>query len=67
MWFSIMVGWIIKTLVVRFGGSKLYTDFKPFMLGLIVGESVAAGFWLIMGMALSAMDVTYQAVRVLPG
>ena len=27
----------------------MYTNAKPFFLGLIVGDAAAAGFWLAMG------------------
>ena len=55
LWLSIFIGWLCQTLIVRFGGSQMYTAAKPFFLGLIVGESMAAGFWLLMGIAVSAL------------
>ena len=36
-------------LILRFGGAGMYVNAKPVFLGLIVGESMAAGFWLVMG------------------
>lgn len=67
LWFSIMLGWLIKTLIVRFGGARLYTSGKPCFLGLIVGESAAAGFWLVVGIVLSALDIPYRPVNIMPG
>jgi hypothetical protein len=67
LWLSIMVGWLAKSLILRFGGAKMYQDAKPFFLGLIVGESMAAGFWLVMGIVLSAMNVPYRPVNIMPG
>jgi hypothetical protein len=67
LWLSIFIGWFAKSLILRFGGTKLYTDGKPFFLGLIVGESAAAGFWLIVGLMLSALDLPYHAVNIMPG
>jgi hypothetical protein len=67
LWFSIMLGWLARTLILRFGGARLYTDAKPFFLGLIVGESMAAGFWLVVGIVLSAMGVPYRPVNIMPG
>jgi hypothetical protein len=66
LWFSIFLGWLIKVLVVRFGGARFYTTCKPFFIGLIVGEGVAAGFWLIVGIAMNAMDVPYSPVNIMP-
>ncbi len=67
LWFSTMLGWLARTLVLRFGGAKLYTDAKPLFLGLIVGESMAAGFWLVVGIVLSLLGVPYRPVNIMPG
>jgi hypothetical protein len=67
MWFSIFLGWLLKLLIVRYGGARFYTACKPFFIGLIIGESVAAGFWLIVGIILSVMNVPYSPVNIMPG
>lgn len=67
LWFSIFIGWILKTLIVRWGGSSVYQRAKPFFFGLIVGESLAAGFWLLVGLILNAMDLPYRAINIMPG
>jgi len=67
LWFSIMLGWLAKTLIVRFGGPDMFVRAKPLFLGLIVGESAAAGFWLTMGILLNALGVPYRAVNIMPG
>ncbi|MEI6521218.1 MAG: DUF6785 family protein [bacterium] len=38
---SFLLGWIFKTLVMRFGGGKAYHAVKPLMIGLIAGEAMA--------------------------
>lgn len=67
LWFSIFLGWLCKVLIVRFGGGKWYQGAKPFFIGLIVGESMAAAFWLVTGIVLSSMNLTYRAVNIMPG
>jgi len=67
LWFSIMLGWLARTLILRFGGAGMYTAAKPFFIGLIVGESMAAGFWLVVGIVLSALDIPYRPVNIMPG
>ncbi|HEY7089564.1 MAG TPA: DUF6785 family protein [Tepidisphaeraceae bacterium] len=67
LWFSIMLGWLARTIILRFGGARLYTEAKPVFIGLIVGESIAAGFWLVVGIVLSAMGVPYRPVNIMPG
>ena len=46
-WFSIFIGFLIKAVVLKYGGAKLYNAMRPFFLGLILGQIVAAGVWLI--------------------
>lgn len=37
-WCAFLIGWFIKTLVVKFGGGGVYQKFKPFFIGLISAE-----------------------------
>jgi hypothetical protein len=67
LWLSILIGWLAKNLILRFGGTKMYTAAKPFFLGLIVGESAAAGFWLMVGLVLNLLNIPYRAVNIMPG
>ena len=66
MWVSIAVGWLAKVLVVRFGGSRLYVAGRSVFLGLILGDCLAAGFWLTVGVGLHAMGLPFRAIGVLP-
>ena len=44
-WFAALVAWGIKTLILRYGGMKLYRQTRPLFLGMILGEFAAALFW----------------------
>ena len=48
-WMTLLIGWILKTLIVRYGGIKAYRQALPFFLGLILGDYVAASLWSIVG------------------
>jgi hypothetical protein len=48
--FSFLIGWLIKSLVTRFGGGKLYQDLKPFMAGMVAGEFLAGVIAIIIGL-----------------
>ena len=47
VWFSIFIAWLIKTFVLKYGGRKIYSRTKYFFLGLVLGQFVVAGLWLI--------------------
>jgi hypothetical protein len=47
LWFSIFTAWFLKSLIMRYGGVKIYTGMKPFFLGLILGQYVAAALWFV--------------------
>jgi len=47
LWFSIMVGSIMKGLILRFGGMSLYRKSRPLFLGLVLGEFTVAGMWIV--------------------
>jgi Family of unknown function (DUF6785)/Domain of unknown function (DUF6784) len=66
LWFAIFVGWLVKAMVLKYGGAKLYVNARPAMIGVIVGEAVAAGFWLVMAIVISSMGYTSKIVRILP-
>ena len=47
MWFSVLIAYLLKGAVLKYGGPNLYRTTVPFFLGMILGEIVPAGFWLI--------------------
>jgi hypothetical protein len=57
---SFFLGWLIKFLICKFGGSKSYERNKPFFVGLVAGEFIAGIFWMIVGLA-------YYALHGYPG
>jgi hypothetical protein len=47
MWFSTLVAWAIKSLVLRYGGIPTYEKSRPFFLGLILGDFANIALWLV--------------------
>ena len=46
-WFPMFVAWVIKSLVVRYGGMGLYARLRPMFLGMIFGEFTTAVGWTL--------------------
>jgi hypothetical protein len=49
IWFSILIGWALKALIMTFGGAKMYRRALPLFLGLVLGESMISAFWMAVG------------------
>jgi hypothetical protein len=63
LWFSILIGWMLRTLALRFGGSSLYTSMRAPMFGLILGEAAVSAVWLVVSVVLSGMGMDYRPMR----
>jgi len=48
---SFLLGWLIKTIVMRLGGHKTYRSVKPLMIGAIAGDLLGALTFMIAGAA----------------
>jgi len=59
LWPSIFLGWIIKHLLVKYGGLSTYRQARPVFLGLVLGEMTSAGIWAIVGMV-TGVSTSYR-------
>ena len=59
-WFSIFLDWLAKSVLVSFGGARVYYRAQPFFLGVIYGEVITTGFWLVMNPSLYFMGFEYR-------
>lgn len=66
IWFSVFAGWLVKVLIVRFGGARMVQGARPFFLGLIVGEAGAAAFWVLVSIIANLLGFEYMKVSLLP-
>ena len=51
MWFSILIGYVLKRAILRYGGLRLFRKLAPFFLGLILGQYVVGSLWTLVGIA----------------
>jgi len=47
LWFSIFIAWLLKSILLKYAGVRIYERSKLFFIGLIVGQFVVNGIWLI--------------------
>jgi len=66
VWFSVLLGWLIKVLVVRYGGARAYRTVRTLFMGLIIGEVVAVVFWVSVAGIVAALGYEYKVVSILP-
>jgi len=50
-WLPFLIGWASKTLVVRYGGLRLYRATVPLATGLIIGDLLNTGVWGLVALA----------------
>lgn len=66
IWFSILVGWLAKVLIVRLGGVQLFLRARPVFIGLIIGEAAVSLFWLVVALVCAAMGQEHYAMHFMP-
>jgi hypothetical protein len=49
VWLPFFIAWLLKTMILRYGGMRLYRNSLPFFYGLIVGDFVAGGLTTAIG------------------
>ena len=50
-WFPFLVGWVVKKVILKVGGIRLYRRSLPLFLGLILGDLVVPVLWAVVGVA----------------
>jgi hypothetical protein len=53
LWTCLLVAWVLKWLILRYGGIMRYRQIAPLFLGLILGEFTVAAIWTILGICLN--------------
>jgi len=58
-WFPLFIAWVIKSLVMRFGGLKLLRQLTPLFMGLMLGEFVIGSSLSIVGTILGKLYYSF--------
>ena len=44
---SVFLSWVLKSVILKFGGPALFRRLKPFFIGLVAGQFSSMGFWVV--------------------
>ena len=47
VWFSVFLAWFLKLVILKYGGPGMFVRMRPFFLGMILGQFVSAGVWIV--------------------
>jgi hypothetical protein len=50
LWCPLLVSWLIKGFVIRYGGGRAYRAWRPFFFGLVLGDFVIGSLWQVAGL-----------------
>lgn len=66
--YSFMLGWVVKSLIQKFGGGQVYQNLKPLFIGMVLGELAVAALSVIVGyLYYWATGLTLPPAGILPG
>lgn len=51
-WFSIFLSWLLKWILFRIGGLRVYRKAMPFFAGLVLGEFIVGAVWTLIGISM---------------
>lgn len=61
-WFSIFLGWLAKTLLINFGGARMFSRAQPLFLGVICADVAISAFWSLASIALWSTGFEFRVI-----
>jgi len=52
-WFPVMVSWLLKALILKFGGLRSFRRLAPLFLGLVLGDYIPRSIWSLVSLVLN--------------
>ena len=59
LWLPILLCWVLKASILKYGGHRVYNRAVPFFLGLALGDFALGSFWSILGILLNSNVYVY--------
>jgi len=60
-WSQFFLAWLIKWLILKYGGLKAHRKAIPLFFGMILGEFVIGTFWAILSIIIKRSIYTFTA------
>jgi hypothetical protein len=51
-WFSVLIGWLLKAMILRFGGVNAIATYRPIFVGFIAGQLMGGAVWMVIDILL---------------
>ena len=51
IWFPVFISWLLKSVILKYGGIRTHRNTIPFFLGLILGDFIIGAMWGLLGLA----------------
>ncbi|HOM80181.1 MAG TPA: hypothetical protein PLZ94_00225 [Armatimonadota bacterium] len=59
VWMPMLIAWVLKGSILKWGGLRLYRTLLPFFLGLILGDIMMGCLWSLIGIALGVETYSF--------
>lgn len=66
IWPNVFLGWAIRNLLIRFGGTRAYLAMRPMFIGMLMGELFALFVWSAIAAVMALNGIEYERVNILP-
>jgi len=66
VWMSVAMGWLLRIVLILFGGARLYRKMRPLFIGMIIGEVFAVMVWFSVPAVLAFRGKPYQIINIIP-
>ncbi len=59
VWMPLLIAWVIKATVLKWGGLRLYRTVLPLFLGVVLGDLLVGSLWGLVGMILGVETYSF--------